>query len=164
MIANDDSLNEVLEIGPEAGFSLLEILVALGILAVGLSSVFALFIAGTAAHRRAIDRYDVSQVAEQVFTDLESTIQSRWQLANGDDPFEFLEALENDPPIQEAQRKWPDYDLELKLLPVQSSEDTLVARLNVKWRNRGSDRTEVFEQVLLFSRGPSDDASSAVDR
>lgn len=141
------------EVTSESGFSLLEILVALGILAIGLASVFALFIAGTAAHRRAIDRHDISEVAEQCFADLESTIQARWALSRGEDPMEFLSQLEREPPLDDVKRKWPDFDLTLELLPVVGSSDEVVARLTVRWKNRGADRREVFEQIVLFASG-----------
>ena len=48
----------------ESGFSLLEVIVALGILSVGIAAAVSLFTAGTAAHSRAVDRIKSIEISQ----------------------------------------------------------------------------------------------------
>ena len=59
----------------ENGFTLLEVIVALGIFTVGVSVAISLFTAATAAHRRAVDRVRAIEVSEEVFAALEGSIR-----------------------------------------------------------------------------------------
>ena len=125
----------------QAGFSLLEIIVALGILAFGIASAIALFAAATAAHKRAIDRTHAAAIAEQAFADIESA------LARGVDP----EAIVESPPLSEIQRNFPGYDVTVAFFAVDGStaEDELLIEVTVNWKFRGSDRAEVFRQLIV---------------
>jgi prepilin-type N-terminal cleavage/methylation domain-containing protein len=54
-----------------AGFTLIEILLAIGILAVGITSVLVLFTMGARSHRRAIDHTRAALLAEAIVNDLQ---------------------------------------------------------------------------------------------
>ncbi len=127
----------------QAGFSLLEIIIALGILAVGISSAIALFAAATAAHKRAIDRTHAAAIAEQAFADVESA------LMRGVDPAEIAE----NPPLAEIQRNYPGYEVDVKFFAVggATAEDELLVEVTVHWKFRGKDRGEVFRQIVVRS-------------
>ena len=61
--------------GKDAGFTLLEVIIALGIMTVGMTVAISLFTAATAAHRRAVDRVRAIEVSEQVFASLEGALR-----------------------------------------------------------------------------------------
>ncbi|MFN0057174.1 MAG: prepilin-type N-terminal cleavage/methylation domain-containing protein [Planctomycetota bacterium] len=135
----------------EQGFTLIEILVALGILAIGATSALALFAAASAAHKRAIDRTNAANIAEQAFADVESA------LANG----RTGEELNLAPPFADIASNWPGYQAQLEIYAL--SKDELLVRVLVYWQYRGQERREVFEQILL--RGASDAGSgTSADR
>ena len=71
----------------EAGFSLLEVIVALGILSVGIAAAVSLFTAGTAAHSRAVDRLKSIEISESIFAAVEGALRDGADLddiRNGD--------------------------------------------------------------------------------
>ena len=56
---------------PAAGFSLLEVLVAMFILSIGAASVLALYAAAARTHRRSVDRTHAALIAERVFAEIQ---------------------------------------------------------------------------------------------
>lgn len=69
-----------------SGFTLLEIMVSLGILAIGMSAAMGLFTAAAASGRRAEQAVQASLVADTVFSDIESRLTMSYD-------FSALEAL-----------------------------------------------------------------------
>jgi prepilin-type N-terminal cleavage/methylation domain-containing protein len=65
-----------------SAFTLIEVLLAIGILAIGITSVLFLFTMGARSHRRAVDRTRAALLAEtvinQIKTDLTSTLPTRY--------------------------------------------------------------------------------------
>ena len=123
----------------EAGFSLIEVIVALGILAVGIGTCIALFAAATAAHKRAIDRVHISAIVEQAFADIESA------LAEGEDPAE----LEKTPPFQDIERNRPGFQVTPVFYEVPAGDgDELLLEIRIIWTARGVDREEIFSQII----------------
>ena len=125
---------------PRAGFTLLEVVIALAILTLGISSALALFTAATAAHKRAIDRIHSIAIAEHAIADVESA------LAFGADPVELMK----EPPFEEIERNWPGYAVQLEFLGVEgeTSEDEILIQITVHWRTQGRDRRQVFRQLV----------------
>ena len=56
------------------GFTLIEVLMALGILAFGLVTVLGVFTMATTTHKRAIDRVNSALLAESVIDDLQEEL------------------------------------------------------------------------------------------
>ncbi|MEM7260703.1 MAG: prepilin-type N-terminal cleavage/methylation domain-containing protein [Planctomycetota bacterium] len=127
----------------QAGFSLLEIIIALGILAVGIASAIALFAAATAAHKRAIDRTHAAAIAEQTFADVESA------LARGVTPDEIAAR----PPLEGIQENYPGYQVVIGFFEVSgpTADDELLVEVRVQWSFRGGDREEIFQQLVVRS-------------
>lgn len=120
------------------GFSLVEILIALAILAVGLVSVFALFGAATMTHRRGVDHTNVGLLSLAALA-------------------EAKEALTGDgAPVDVTDQKVPgfpdgySYDIEYEAIGDGRLEYKVL--ITVKWQRAGDPRTEVFETVLLRQR------------
>lgn len=118
-----------------AGFSLIEILIALAVLAVGLVGVFSLFAAATATHRRGVDHTTVSLLASAALS------EARAALAADRDPEDVTD---------EKLPGFPDgyvYDIAWE----EIGNDRLEYRvtITVKWQRGGEPRSETFETVLL---------------
>lgn len=120
------------------GFSLLEVVVALGVLTLGIASAISLYAAATAAHKRALNRMHAAAMAEYAFADLESA------LARGADPL----ALQETPPFEALRRDFPGYDLELQFLVPETGGDLLLAELTIHWMQRGQPHAELFRQFI----------------
>lgn len=123
----------------QAGFTLLEILVALGIFVVAVSSIVSLLLVAASSHKRAVDRTRAALLAEAVFADLEGQRRVGQPLQ----------------PITAG--KHPDfpgmfYDLELEFS--QQVNTVARAKLTVRWQREGKRRTHLFETMLLSAADP----------
>ena len=90
--------------GTKAGYSLVEVTLALLVVAIGLTATFALFPEGLRATRAAVDDAEVAMFAEYVFTTLDLTAGTyggelgvNWTINNTDD-FVSLMLSQNAPP------------------------------------------------------------------
>ncbi|MCA8962616.1 MAG: hypothetical protein KDC38_18955, partial [Planctomycetes bacterium] len=118
-------------------------IIALGILAIGIASAIALFAAATAAHKRAIDRTHAAAIAEQVFADVESALER----GRG------IEEVTASPPLDAVRANYPGYEVELDFYEVsgETASDEILLDVHVRWRFRGRDSEEVFQQLLVRS-------------
>ena len=123
------------------GFSLIEVVVALAILTLGITSVIALFTAATAAHRRAIHRSQAADLAEWAIADVESALR------NGRSPEEIVEA----PPLDVLLRDWPGYDVEVSIVPLagERGDDEVIVNVEIIWRSRGVENSLRFQQIVV---------------
>jgi prepilin-type N-terminal cleavage/methylation domain-containing protein len=123
-----------------AGFSLIEVVVALAILSLGMTSAIALFAAATAAHRTAIHRSQAADLAEWALADIESA------LLLGADPAELVGA----PPTEAILRDWPGYRVEVRIQPAAgpAGEDEALVEIGIVWANRGRDQRLEFQQLV----------------
>ena len=128
----------------EAGFTLLEVVIALGILTVGVTVAISLFTAGTAAHKRAIDRVRAIEVSEQVFAALEGAIHDGATVTD----------LVARPPWRKTLDRWPGVNVEVRYgaIPKEQYIDELLVEVHVQWISRGVDAEEVFHQILARTR------------
>lgn len=127
--------------GRTSGFSLIEVVVALAILALGMTSAIALFAAATAAHRTAIHQSQAADLAEWALADIESA------LLLGADPSELV----NNPPTEAIARDWPGYRLEVSIVPAagEAGEDEALVGVGVLWSTRGRDERLEFQQIVV---------------
>lgn len=133
-----DALPEQAPGARNAGFTLIEVLVALGVLSLGIASAIALFAAATASHKRAIHRTNAVAIGEQALADLETA------LATGGDPYQLMEA----PPFASLQRDYPGYEVTVRFLVGIEVDDTILAEVTVTWSAGGNDRSESFQQWM----------------
>ncbi len=120
------------------GFTLVEVLIALMVLAVGLTCVFALFAAATRSHKRAVDSARAALLARKVFA------EKRALLYNPDPPTGVNDLSDPD---------FPDlYTYDIQLLPLSNDRDTFLMRVRVKWKVQGREESEIFESMV--SRKP----------
>jgi Tfp pilus assembly protein PilV len=117
--------------GRRGGFTLLEILISLLILIVALVSIFALFGAASASHRRAVSSQNAAQLAYVILAELE-------QVPNP----QTLNAI--------ADGTHPDFDgytYDITFTPVGANE--IQADVRIKWKRGGQDLGETFRTILL---------------
>ena len=120
------------------GFTLIEVLVALMILAVGLVSVFALFAAAARSHKRAVDEERASMLAQKVIAEVRAKLTAP-------NPMPLAKDL-SDPDFPDVYK----YDVEL--VPLSKEKDTFILRVRVKWPVQGREESELFETMI--SRKP----------
>ncbi|MBN1417968.1 MAG: prepilin-type N-terminal cleavage/methylation domain-containing protein [Planctomycetes bacterium] len=123
-----------------AGFSLIEVLVAFAILAIGASSALAVFAAATAAHRRAADRVRETLLAEAVVSAIRGELVGDIPLA------EIGERVKRQDPGAVA----PGYVYRFELAPLSSAGPIpeILIRVWVK-RAKGEGEEALFETVAL---------------
>lgn len=125
----------------EGGFSLMEVVVALAIMTLGITSVLALFTSATAAHRRAIHQTQASELAEWALADIESA------LIRGVEP----DVIRENPPLEAMQRDWPGYRIEVEMLNIagETGSDEILVEVGVIWQSRGRDSRLDFQQIVV---------------
>ncbi len=152
----------------QSGFTLLEVVVALGILTVGVSAAISLFAAGTASHRRAVDRIRAIEVSEVVLASLEGAFRDGATVTD----------LVNNPPWDLLAERWPGISVEVRYGTISKQQvrdkllvnvrqgsdgerdvsyrsissddyiDELLVEIHVRWISRGQDSEEVFRQIV----------------
>lgn len=123
--------------GGERGFSLLEILMALAVLAIGMVGVFALFGIATTNHRRATDQVGVGVVAQRALAEAQT------RFAAGDTS--SAKGL--------GFPEYPGFRYDLDAEPLPGPLTRYAVKITVTWQFRGRPTTEVFETVLLGGVG-----------
>ena len=120
----------------ESGFTLVEILVALFVMLVGLSSAFALFAAATAMHKRALDQSTSAVMAESILSEVESKLTSGIQISQ----------------ITRMNAEFPTYDgyrYDLELVPMDDNEDEIYVKLTIRYLKQGRDRSQHFSTIMI---------------
>lgn len=131
--------------GAAAGFSLLEVLIAILVLTLGATGVLALFAEAASTHRRSIDRTEAALLAERVVA--HARVLYSHGLALEDLRTSVLDAA----PVEGG-----GYAYDLALVRPEGdawrSGETLV-EVRVRWKEGGFDRAESF-QTLILPRAP----------
>lgn len=142
----------------ETGFSLLEVLVAVGIVTVGVTSVLALFAAGVDVHKQAVDQSNAALAVESIASELEGryTIAAidawiRAENAKGRrnvDERDYLAAIGPAEPVEIPG--FPGYRYDVKFTPLDESGFAVMAEIRVYWRKGGGRGViESAPKVLL---------------
>ena len=118
------------------GFTLVEILVALFVMLVGISSAFALFAAATALHKRATDQTSAAVIAESIFSQVQSELTAGVELSK----------------IRKGNympKGYEEYKYDLEIVAVDDYENEVFVKLTVIWRKRGMGRKQEFSTILI---------------
>lgn len=128
-----------------SGFTLLECLVALIILSIGLVSVFALFVAGAASHKKGVDQTTAGILAQKVLAELqEACTDDTLTALAGKDKRKRSIALKD-----QVDPAFPAYKYDLALQALDARRDAYAVTLRVRWLERGTQEAAVFETVIL---------------
>jgi len=123
----------------QAGFTLMEILIALGIFVIAASSIMSLFMVAASTHKRAIDNTRAGMLAESLLSELQADVKSGQVLRSikgkktRDYPGLTYDIL--------AQRVNPDDRYEAKV--------TII----IRWKREGKDRSQSFVTVIQANTG-----------
>ncbi len=129
--------------GGPGGFTLTEVLVAMGVLAIGAVAALSLFAAAAATQKKAVDRVASARLAEEVIALVES------RLAGDADPAD-LEVLGGE------IESFPGYEFDVHLTPQDDPPLEVLLEVTVRWKSGGRDRDAVYRTILLQSLGERD--------
>ena len=145
-----------------AGFTLLEIMVALGVFAIGASAALALLVAAASAGRRAEHETNAALIAESEIADLQADLLrdvdlSGLRQADPQDPAAPAPAGANPATRWVFQDRdspaWPGYRYDVAITPLEcpAPDQTWawLVEVDVRWTERGRGRSKQFQTVLL---------------
>jgi type II secretory pathway pseudopilin PulG len=118
------------------GFTLVEILVALFVMIIGISSAFALFASATAMHKRATDQTTVAMMAESILSEVENRLTAGT-------PIEAIARADA------TFSGYQDYRYDLELQPIDEEGCEVFVRLGIRWLKQGRERNQEFTTILL---------------
>lgn len=146
------------------GFTLLEIIVALGVLAIGATAAFSLFVAGAASGRRAEHEVNAALIAETVIDDLRDDLTVDLDLtdypsASAPDP----NSATQPPAGVNPKTRWlardgtatgfEDYKYDLAITPldgpVPDEPWQFLIEVEVRWSDQGTRRSAQYSTILL---------------
>lgn len=142
---------------PRRGFTLLEVMIALGIFAVGATAAFAVLIAAASSERRAAHQIQTALIADGVFSEVQGDLAPGLTLqdlvdAAGDDGGgaqgnTVWVIKDKRHPIYGAYR----YDVALTPVPCADPNEAWAwfVEVEVRWSDRGQGRSAKFSSVLL---------------
>jgi prepilin-type N-terminal cleavage/methylation domain-containing protein len=151
--------------GSRAGFTLLEIIVALGVLAIGATAAFSLLIAGASAARRAEHEVDAALLAETMLNDVRADPSLNLDL----DALPTAQSLTDQdaripPPVNpetryvvhdEVDPRWPDYHYDVAITPldgpIPKEAWSFLVEVAVRWSDRG--KTQDWRLATVMVRG-----------
>jgi len=132
------------------GFTLIEILLAIGILAVGITSVLFLFTMGARSHNRADDRTKAALLAEAVFNQIKADLAEALPDRYNEDANHEIADIVN---ANHASFPGFTYTVEFaKLYPSDTRGDFYKVRVVIRWGRETVEATdrnsETYESIL----------------
>lgn len=115
-------------------FTLLEILIAVAILAFGMAGVLAVFAAAAGSHRRAVDEMEAAMVASGLAAEARARFRGRGELV---------------PRIGIKVPGKPRYRCDVDYFPLDEEGDEVLMEIDVRWKERGRGAALVFHTILL---------------
>ena len=135
---------------PQQAFTLIEILLAIGILALGITAVLFLFTIGARSHKRAVDRTRAALLAQTVLNQIKADLLAprlpeRYNI-DEDDPVPI-------PPIQNARSaEFPEFYYTVTFDPLLPDARFYKVRVQVRWGEESAEaeerNSETFTTVL----------------
>lgn len=153
-----------------AGFTLLEIIVALGVLAVGATAAFALLVAAASAGRRAEHEVNAALLADTVIDDLKADVGLDLDLSDLPLASDVLaeqqqrgDALPGAPAAPNPETRYvrrdavspsyPDYKYDVAITPIPGPVPDqpweFLIEVDVRWSDQGQRRNALFSAVLV---------------
>jgi len=129
------------------GFTLMELLIAIGIFTFGALAILALFNAAMVAHRTAVDRSTAALVAQNVVA------RMRLRLTRDRQP----DAGSMSVPLPEPDRNYPDFRYTVHFQPIKDSRSisnpklyhTYVMVVDAFWGPKKRERHDRFRTVII---------------
>lgn len=121
------------------GMTLIELLISFAILMAGMVCIFALLLAGTNSHRRAIKETEATMIAASAIADL------RGDFAGGTMPH-------SDGTTYVEVKNKPGYTINRLILPidpVKTDRREFLVRVRVRWSEKGDNQFIEFSSIIL---------------
>lgn len=152
-----------------AGFTLLEIMVALGVLAIGATAAFALLVAAASAGRRAEHHVNAALLADTVIDDLKADVTLDLDLTDLPLATEVVAELQSrgelppDAPTPALETRYvrrdavspsyPDYKYDVAITPIAGPVPDqpweFLIEVEVRWSDQGQRRSALFSAILV---------------
>lgn len=153
-----------------AGFTLLEIMVALGVLAIGASAAFALLVAAASAGRRAEHQVNAALLADTVIDDLKADVTFDLDLSDLPLATDVLAEQQQNGPLpadaptapnaetryvrrDAVSPSYPDYKYDVAITPIPGPVPDqpweFLVEVEVRWSDQGQRRNALFSAVLV---------------
>ena len=134
----------------ERAFTLVEVMVALGVLAIGLTSALALLAAATGAQKRAVDRATSAAIAASALAEAEGRVTAVFdETALPVHPeAQATRVLESD----RVSVEHDGYRYDLLLTPIDPDEtpaQAFLAEAVVRWSEKGAARESTYQTVIV---------------
>lgn len=154
----------------QAGFTLLEIMVALGVLAIGASAAFALLVAAASAGRRAEHHVNAALLADTVIDDLKADVTFDLDLSDLPLASAVLAEQEQNGPLppgsptapnpetryvrrDAVSPSYPDYKYDVAITPIAGPVPDqpweFLIEVEVRWSDQGQRRNALFSAILV---------------
>lgn len=140
----------------QSGMTLIELLMSFAILIGGLVCVFALLLAGTGAHKRAMKETEAGLIAASILADLRSEFARGDKIPAGEPNQKFI-TLENE---------YPHCRLNRAIIPLETRSGLpreYYVRVRVAWTEKGDDKYVEYNTVM-FKGTPSNGIEKRVAR
>lgn len=122
----------------QAGFTLVEMMVALGILVMGMTSLIGLFTTAVSTRYSAELRSRAAAVAEEVLRDIQENVLARDDGQEPEIPSLGPQPVEGMPAMR--------YSVDFIIDPQQP--DLVMAEVRIGWREQGAELEQVFRRIL----------------
>ena len=144
--------NRKSEIGNRSGFTILEVLLAIGILALSITAVLFLFAMGMRSHRRALDRTRAAALAETVVSQLQTQLATLPPHDTDGSSLRLKVGDANPSDYNLTHPDFPGYYYNATLTPVPPAGKYYRLVLTIRWGDPGAPpeakNSETFETVL----------------
>jgi len=136
---------------PRSAFTLIEILLAIGILAVGITAVLFLFTMGARSHRRAVDHTRGALLADTVVNQIKADLAESLPDLYDEDP----STHEIAPITNATHADFPEFTYDVtftKLYPSDPRGDFYKVRVTVRWGSEAQpadERNSVAYETIL---------------
>ncbi len=144
-------------LGSRAGFSLVEVLVALSIVTVGVTAVLALFARGVDVHKQAVDQTNVALAAQSIAAEIEAgyTVaaidawkRKRVRAGKKAHASDYLKDIGVKRPVEVPG--FPNYRYSVRFTPLDEAGFAVLAEIKVYWRKGGGLAVpELVPKVIL---------------
>jgi len=137
----------------DSGFTLTEVLVAMGLLAIGMAGVLSLFSAAVTLQRESATRMDVALLLPGVMAEVRAELSQRAFGKEGRAGMKRLEGIELPVPGNPRYR----YRITLEDDPTDPSGGIILCRVELLARERGTSRAYDFGYLPLILEKDNDD-------
>jgi prepilin-type N-terminal cleavage/methylation domain-containing protein len=138
--------------GRESGFTLVEVLIALAIMAVGVTAVIGVFLMATATHKRAVDETTSALFAETALAEVRGGLTASF------DARRLPVAAPGPPPVLVWKKGgrdpvYPGYACDVYVTPIDDPDpdaaDAFHVEVHVRFLASGKERESVFRTVMV---------------